>query len=91
MCGSEPDLTEPMAVLSVGTSARSDLALVEASLSARAFMNLVILRVSFQVKHFGGFSTGGLHPPEQYACFEREGACRILKGSRGRRLQEIEF
>jgi len=69
MCGSEPD--SPMAVaeaLYSGGSMHGDLALIEASLSARAFMNLVNLGVPFPRDVFGqfvGYKTD--HDPRQRA------------------------
>lgn len=69
MCGSEADSPEAMAeALYSGGSMHGDLALVEASLSARAFMNLVNLGVPFPRDAFGqfvGYKTD--HDPRQRA------------------------
>jgi len=57
MCGAEDDSPEALAEsLFAGGSMHGDLALVEASLSARAFLNLVNLGVSFPQDRFGQFA-----------------------------------
>ena len=69
MCGSEPDSIELVAeALYHGGGMHGDLALVEASLSPRAFMNLVNLGVAFPRDAFGqfpGYKTD--HDPRQRA------------------------
>jgi succinate dehydrogenase/fumarate reductase flavoprotein subunit len=69
MCGSEPDSIESVAeALYHGGGMHGDLALVEASLSPRAFMNLVNLGVAFPRDAFGqfpGYKTD--HDPRQRA------------------------
>ena len=69
MCGSEPDSIESVAeALYHGGGMHGDLALVEASLSPRAFMNLVNLGVAFPRDVFGqfpGYKTD--HDPRQRA------------------------
>lgn len=69
MCGSEPDSIEFVAeALYHGGGMHGDLALVEASLSPRAFMNLVNLGVAFPRDAFGqfpGYKTD--HDPRQRA------------------------
>lgn len=67
MCGAETDSPHAMAeALYAGGSMHGDLALIEASLSARAFMGLVNLGVPFPRDKFGqfvGFKTD--HDPRQ--------------------------
>ena len=69
MCGADDDSPEAMAEsLFAGGSMHGDLALVEASLSARAFLHLVNLGVSFPQDRFGqfvGYKTD--HDPRQRA------------------------
>ena len=69
MCGADDDSPEAMAEsLFAGGSMHGDLALVEASLSARAFLHLVNLGVSFPHDRFGqfvGYKTD--HDPRQRA------------------------
>jgi len=69
MCGSEADSPRAMAEsYFAGGSMHGDLALVEASLSARAFLNLVNLGVPFprdQYGQFVGYKTD--HDPRQRA------------------------
>jgi succinate dehydrogenase/fumarate reductase flavoprotein subunit len=69
LCGSESDSPEDLAEsFFAGGSMHGDLALVEASLSARAFFNLVDLGVPFPTDRFGqfvGYKTD--HDPRQRA------------------------
>lgn len=69
MCGAEADAPRLMAEAYVsGGGMHGDLALVEASLSARAFLNLVSLGVPFPQDRFGqfvGYKTD--HDPRQRA------------------------
>jgi len=69
MCGSEADSPRSMAESYLaGGSTHGDIALVEASLSARAFINLVNLGVPFPRDRFGqfvGYKTD--HDPRQRA------------------------
>ncbi len=69
MCGSEADSPRSMAEsYMTGGSMHGDLALIEASLSARAFINLVNLGVPFPRDRFGqfvGYKTD--HDPRQRA------------------------
>ena len=69
MCGSEPDSPESVAeALFSSGSMHGDLALIEGSLSARAFLNLVNLGVPFPRDIFGqfvGYKTD--HDPRQRA------------------------
>jgi succinate dehydrogenase/fumarate reductase flavoprotein subunit len=69
MCGSEDDSPEALAEsFYAGGSMHGDLALVEASLSARAFLHLVNLGVPFPRDRFGqfvGYKTD--HDPRQRA------------------------
>jgi len=69
LCGAEEDSPETLAeTLFAGGSMHGDLALVEATLSARAFMNLVNLGVPFPRDRFGqfvGYKTD--HDPRQRA------------------------
>ncbi len=69
LCGPEPDSPEAVAeTLYSGGSMHGDLALIEASLSIRAFMNLVNLGVPFPRDVFGrfvGYKTD--HDPRQRA------------------------
>ena len=69
LCGSEPDSPESVAqTLYAGGGMHGDLAMVEGSLSARAFMNLVNLGVPFPRDVFGqfvGYKTD--HDPRQRA------------------------
>jgi len=69
MCGAEDDSPETLAEsFSAGGSMHGDLALVEASLSARAFLHLVNLGVPFPRDRFGqfvGYKTD--HDPRQRA------------------------
>ena len=69
MCGAEPDAIESVAqALYNGGSMHGDLAMVEASLSARGFLNLVNLGVAFPRDSYGqfvGYKTD--HDPRQRA------------------------
>jgi succinate dehydrogenase/fumarate reductase flavoprotein subunit len=69
MCGAEPDAIESVAAaLYNGGSMHGDLAMVEASLSARGFLNLVNLGVPFPRDSYGqfvGYKTD--HDPRQRA------------------------
>ncbi len=84
MCGSQDDSPEALAEsFYAGGSMHGDLALTEASLSARAFLNLVNLGVQFPRDTFGqfvGYKTD--HDPRQRATsfgpYTSREMCRVL-------------
>ncbi len=84
LCGDEPDSPRQMAqTLFDGGSMHGDIALVEAALSARCFMNLVNLGVEFPTDAFGqfvGYKTD--HDPRQRATsvgpYTSRDMCRTL-------------
>lgn len=84
MCGSQDDSPEALAEsFFAGGSMHGDLALTEASLSARAFLNLVNLGVQFPRDAFGqfvGYKTD--HDPRQRATsfgpYTSREMCRVL-------------
>jgi succinate dehydrogenase/fumarate reductase flavoprotein subunit len=84
MCGADDDSPQALAeALYAGGSMHGDLALVEASLSARAFMGLVNLGVPFPRDRFGqfvGYKTD--HDPRQRATsvgpYTSREMCRLM-------------
>jgi len=86
LCGDEPDSQHAMASdYFAGGAMHGDLALVEASLSVRAFMNLVNLGLPFPHDQFGqyvGYKTD--HDPKQRATsigpYTSREMCRALIG-----------
>src|SRR5512143_1479702 len=92
MCGAEADSPRAMAESYLtGGSMNGDLALIEASLSARAFLNLVNLGVPFPRDSYGqfvGYKTD--HDPRQRATsigpYTSREMCRVLM-EEARRLE----
>ena len=91
MCGAENDSPQALAeTLFAGGSMHGDLALIEASLSARAFMGLVNLGVPFPTDRYGqfvGYKTD--HDPRQRATsvgpYTSREMCRLMIAEVGRR------
>lgn len=91
MCGAESDSPAAMAeTYFAGGSMHGDLALVEASLSSRAFMNLVNLGVRFPRDEYGqfvGYKTD--HDPLQRATSVGPHTSREMCRALIRRVQEL--
>ena len=91
MCGAENDSPQALAeTLFAGGGMHGDLALIEASLSARAFMGLVNLGVPFPTDRYGqfvGYKTD--HDPRQRATsvgpYTSREMCRLMIAEVGRR------
>jgi succinate dehydrogenase/fumarate reductase flavoprotein subunit len=97
MCGAEGDAPRPMAQSYFdGGSMHGDLALVEATLSARAFLHLAQLGVPFPTDAYGqfvGYKTD--HDPRQRATsigpYTSREMCRaLIRAAKGRGIQILE-